>query len=233
MFKKVAIALVVAIGVFLAFASTRPATYHVERSISVAAPAPVLFGNVDNFRTWSAWSPWDKLDPQMQKTISGPPNGVGATYTWQGNSKVGKGSMIITAVEAPTKATYKLEFLEPFASVATTVFAIAPQGVKAATITWAMDGNNNFVGKIMSVFMHMDKMIGGDFEKGLAALKIIAEDQAKRQAEAEAEAAAKAKADAEVAAKAAADADAAKIAADAAAAAEAEAAAKTTGKRKK
>jgi hypothetical protein len=231
MFKKIAIALVVAIGVFLAFASTRPATYHVERSISVAAPAPVLFGNVDNFKTWSAWSPWDKLDPQMQKTLSGPPSGVGAAYAWQGNSKVGKGSMTITAVEAPTKATYRLEFIEPFTSVATTLFTIAPQGDKAATITWAMDGNNNFVGKIMSVFMNMDKMIGGDFEKGLAALKIIAEDQAKRQAEAEA--AAKAKADAEAAAKAAAEAEAAKVAAEAAAAAEAEAAAKTKGKKKK
>lgn len=231
MFKKVALLLGVAIGVFLAFAATRPATYHVERSISVAAPATVLFGNVDNFKTWSAWSPWDKLDPQMQKTVTGPPSGVGAAYAWQGNSKVGKGSMTITAVEAPSKATYRLEFVEPFASVATTMFTIVPQGDKASTVTWAMDGNNNFVGKIMSVFMNMDKMIGGDFAKGLAALKIIAEDQAKRQADAQAAAAAQAKAEAEVAAKAAADADAAKAAADAAA--EAEAAAKTNGKRKK
>lgn len=226
MFKKIAIVLVVLIGGFLAFAATRPATYHVERSTSIAAPAEVVYGNVDNFKTWSVWSPWDKMDPQMQKTFSGPERGVGASYAWQGNKKVGKGSMTITAVEPAKSATYRLEFLEPFAAVATTLFTITPEGENASKITWAMDGHNNFAGKIFSVFMNMDQAIGTDFEKGLAALKILAEDQAKRQAEAAA--AAKAKAEAEAAEKAKAEAEAAE---KAKAEAEAEAA-KSKGKRK-
>lgn len=229
MFKKIAIVFVVALAGFLAFAATRPDAYHVERTASIAAPASVVFSNVDTFKTWSVWSPWDKMDPQMQKTFSGPERGVGASYAWQGNKKVGKGSMTITAAEAPTKATYRLEFLEPFAAVATTMFTVVPQGEKASTITWAMDGNNNFAGKVVSVFMNMDQTIGSDFERGLAALKILAEDQAKRLAEAEA--IAKAKAEAEVAAKAKADAEAAaKAEADATAEAEA---AKSKGKKKR
>ena len=216
MFKKIGIVVVVLVGGFLAFAATRPATYHVERSASIGAPAEVVYSNVDNFKTWGAWSPWDKLDPQMQKSFSGPERGVGAGYAWQGNKKVGKGSMTITAVEPGKSATYRLEFLEPFAAVATTWFTIVPEGPNGSKITWAMDGHNNFAGKVFSVFMNMDQAIGTDFEKGLAALKIVAEDQAKRQAEAEAaaklaaEAAAadKAKAEAEAAEKAKAEAEA-------------------------
>lgn len=227
MFKKIAVVVVLALAGFLAFAATRPETYHVERSASIAAPAQIVFNNVDNFRTWPAWSPWDKLDPQMKKTLSGPAQGVGAAYAWEGNKKVGKGTMTITAVQPPTNATYRLEFFEPFAAVATTLFTIVPEGQTASTITWAMDGNNNFAGKIFGIFMNMDQTIGADFEKGLAALKIIAEDQAKTAAAVEA--AAKAKADADsAAAKALADAAAVKAQEEAAAAEEA-----AKGKRKR
>mgnify|MGYP000257924372 CR=1 FL=1 len=229
MFKKIAIVLLVAVGGFLAFAATRPDTYRVERTTAIEAPAVVVFGNVDNFKTWSAWSPWDKMDPHMQKTFSGPDKGVGAAYAWQGNEKVGKGSMTITGIEAPSRATYRLEFLEPFAAVATTNFIIAAQGEKNSTITWAMDGDNNFVGKIFSVFMNMDKSIGGDFERGLAALKILAESQAKTLAEEAAAAKAKAESDAAATVKAQAEADAAKAAAEA----EAAEAAKGKGKGKR
>lgn len=227
MFKKIAIIFVLAVAGFLAFAATRPETYHVERTTAIEAPATVVFGNVDNFKTWSVWSPWEKMDPQLQKTFSGPEKGVGASYAWQGNKKVGKGNMTITGIEVPSRATYRLEFLEPFAAVATTNFIIAAQGEKNSTITWAMDGNNNFAGKMFSVFMNMDKAIGGDFERGLAALKILAESQAKTLAEEAAAAKAKAEADAAAAVKAQAEADAAKAAAEA----EAEAA-KSKGKRK-
>lgn len=207
MLKKILLVIVVAIGGFLAFAATRPDTYHVERAVSVDAPAPVIFSQLDDFKAWAAWSPWEKMDPQMQKTFSGPPKGVGSGYSWRGNDKVGKGQMTITESNPPVEVKCRLEFIEPFASVAETTFSVKPAD-KGATVTWAMDGHNNFVGKVFGVFMNMDKMIGTDFERGLGSLKEIAEAEAKRQAEvaarAQAEADAKAKADADAAAQVAA-----------------------------
>src|SRR4051812_25279961 len=96
MFKKLLLVLVLAIGGFLAYAATRPDTYRVTRSMTIEAPAPVIFSQVDDFKSWAAWSPWDKLDPNMKKTFEGPAEGVGASYSWQGNDKVGKGRMTVT-----------------------------------------------------------------------------------------------------------------------------------------
>jgi hypothetical protein len=181
MFKKILIGLVVVVGGFVAFAASRPDTYRVERSAKIGASPVVVFTQIEDFRAWAAWSPWEKLDPQMQKTFSGPPRGVGSIYEWQGNDKVGKGKMTITDTSAPmaTRIELRLEFIEPFAAVATTTFTIAPVGDGAASVTWTMDGTNNLMGKIFGIFMDMDKQIGGDFEKGLDALRVasLAEQQ--------------------------------------------------------
>ena len=183
--KTVLLVLVIGIGGFLAFAATRPDNYRVERSQRIDAPADVIYAQLDNFKAWGAWSPWEKRDPAMKKTFDGPPSGVGAGYAWEGNKEVGQGRMTITGSKPPrggsaeaAELTIRLEFIKPFESVATSGFVVKPEGDKAATATWSREGKNNLTGKAFSVFMNMDKMIGGDFEKGLASLKTVAEKAA-------------------------------------------------------
>ena len=173
--KKLLLVLVVVVVVLVVVVATRADTYHVERSTKVNAPADVVFATVSDFRAFPEWSPWAKRDPAMKTTISSPSSGVGATYAWEGNKEVGKGKMTITESNAPTRVRERLEFLEPFASVADTGMDIKPDGTTAATVTWSMDGRNNFIGKAFSVFMNMDKMIGKDFDDGLANIKRVAE----------------------------------------------------------
>jgi hypothetical protein len=180
MLKKVLIGIGALVAALLIVVATRPNTYHVERSAKIEAPADVVFAEVSDFRTFREWSPWAKLDPAMQTTLSTPSSGVGATYAWQGNKKVGKGKMTLTESQAPTRIKERLEFLEPFASTADTTIQIKPEGGTASTVTWSMDGKANFVAKGMGLFMNMDKMVGKDFEEGLSNLKRVAE--AKRAA---------------------------------------------------
>jgi hypothetical protein len=211
MFKKLLLGLVLVVGGVLVFASTRPDTYHVERTVKIDAPASVVFSQLEDFKAWGAWSPWDKLDPQMKKTFEGPATGVGSTYSWQGNDKVGKGKMSIVGSQPPSEIKYRLEFIQPFTAIANTSFKVAAEGDKAS-VTWAMDGNKNLIAKVFGLFMNMEAQIGGDFDKGLAGLKAVAEGEAKKVADA---AAAKKAAEAAAAAKAEADAAAAKAAAEA------------------
>jgi hypothetical protein len=209
MFKRILIGLVVVVGAVLIYASTRPNTYHVERATKIDAPATVVFSQLEDFKAWGAWSPWEKLDPNMKKTYDGPPKGIGASYAWEGNNKVGAGKMTIKDAKAPTSISYELQFIKPFNAVAATTFTLAPEGDKATRATWAMDGQNTFIGKVFGLFMNMDKAIGADFERGLAGLKTVSETEAKKQAEAAAQAA---KQEAEAAAAAAAKAQAAEAA---------------------
>jgi len=114
----------------------------------------------------------------MKKTFEGPATGVGSMYAWTGNDKVGEGKMTIQKSDPPSQVLIRLEFVKPFAATNTAPFTFAP-APPGSKVTWAMDGENNFVAKAFSMFMDMDKMIGGDFEKGLAELKTIAETSAK------------------------------------------------------
>lgn len=181
MVKKILIAVAVLVVIFVGVVMTRPDTFHVERSVSMNAPDSVIYANIDNLRAWEAWSPWEKLDPNMKKTFSGPERGIGATYAWEGNDQVGKGKMKITESSPPSAMRLELEFIEPFASKAENGFELAPNLDGTATdVTWWMDGNNNFIGKVFCLFADMDKMVGGDFEKGLKALKSLSEAQAKK-----------------------------------------------------
>lgn len=233
MFKRILIVLVVIIAGFVAFAATRPGSYRVERSARMDAPAAIVFAQLEDLRAWSAWSPWEGKDPLMTKTFEGPAKGVGAGYMWQGNDKVGEGKMTITDSRPPSDVKLRLEFIKPFAAVATTELTVQPDSAGSCTVTWAMEGTNNLIAKMFGLFMNMDTMIGNDFDKGLAALKQLAESEARKQEAAAA--AAKAAADAAAAAAAAEKAkaeDAAKAAAAAAAAAK-EAEAKKKGKKKK
>ena len=166
--------LVLAVLVVCGLALTQPDSFQVERSIAIAAPPEKVFPLVDDFHSWNAWSPWDKLDPNMQRTHSGAPRGKGAVYEWKGNDDVGQGRMEVTESTAPSEVVVDLQFISPFEARNLTRFAFAPEGA-GTKVRWTMSGENSFMGKVMCVFMDMDKMIGKDFEQGLANMKAAAE----------------------------------------------------------
>ena len=175
------IGVAVVLVVFLALVATRPSAYHVERKLEVAAPTDIVFGVLNDLRQFAGvlvlfGTPWEKLDPNMKRTLSGSPSGTGSIYEWDGNSKAGKGRMEITDAPAPSKVTIKLDFFKPFESHNTAEFKLEPRG-DTTELTWAMYGPNLFIGRVMSIFFDMDKMIGKDFETGLANLKTLAEQK--------------------------------------------------------
>lgn len=158
----------------LAFATTKPDTFHVERTATINAAPESVFPLINDFRRWDSWSPWEKLDPNMTKTHSGAAEGVGAVYEWEGNSDAGAGRMEIVRSERPSNVAIQLDFTEPFEASNMTEFALQPDD-ESTIVTWSMHGPNQFAGKVMSVFVSMDAMIGNDFEEGLANLKSEAE----------------------------------------------------------
>jgi hypothetical protein len=157
----------------VAFVMTRSNTFRVNRRTKVRGSCDTVRALVDDFSNWAQWSPWEKLDPDMEKTFEGPKEGEGAIYRWSGKGKAGAGCMKI--VEAtPTMTLIRLEFLRPWKSESMTEFLFEPDG-DGCEVTWAMYGDNTLMSKMMSLFTSMDKMIGPDFETGLANLKRIAE----------------------------------------------------------
>jgi hypothetical protein len=174
MLKKILVAIAVIIVAFLIIVALQPSDFRVTRSANVMAPPAAVFDQVNDFHKWEAWNPWGKLDPAMKQSYEGAPAGTGAVYKWKGNNQVGEGSMTITESRPNDLIWIKLEFVKPFASTADTEFTFKPQGNQTA-VTWSMSGKNNFLAKAMCLFMSMDKMIGGQFEKGLADMKSIVE----------------------------------------------------------
>ena len=173
MLKIIGIVIVLAIVALLVAAAMQPDTFRVERSIAIKAPPEKIQPFIADFRGWTAWSPWEKKDPAMNRTLGGPERGKGATYAWEGNKEVGSGKMEILEAE-PQKVAIKLMFLKPFEATNTAEFTLAPQG-DTTTVKWAMFGPANYIQKVMCLFFNMDKMVGPDFEAGLAALKSAAE----------------------------------------------------------
>lgn len=174
MLKKIFAVLAALLVAFLVVVATRAPDFRYERSISIAAPPAAIFEHVDDLERWQAWSPWEKLDPAMQRTYSETTRGVGATYTWEGNSDVGKGAMTIVESSADERIAMQLEFMEPMAASNQVVFTFVPSG-DATTVTWVMSGSNNFVAKAFDLLFDIESMVGKDFEKGLASLKELVE----------------------------------------------------------
>jgi len=172
--KRLLIGVLVLVAVFLVIVAMGPSTYHVERSASIAAPPQTVYAEIADFRRWEGWSPWEKLDPAMKKEFGGAESGVGATYSWVGNKDVGEGRMTITEDQPVSRVGIRLEFLKPFPATSQCAFKLAPEG-DGTRVRWTMDGDLNFISKVMCVFVSMDKMLGGDFEKGLAGLRSVAE----------------------------------------------------------
>jgi uncharacterized protein YndB with AHSA1/START domain len=174
MLKTIAIAVVVLIAAVLVFAATKPDTFRVERSASIKAPPEKIFPLLNDFQRWDAWSPWEKKDPAMKRTYSASTSGKGAEYAWEGNKDVGQGRMEIAESVPPSKLAIKLDFLKPFETHNRVEFTLEPKG-DSTNVTWAMQGPAPYISKLMQVFVSMDKLIGKDFETGLANLKAAAE----------------------------------------------------------
>jgi uncharacterized protein YndB with AHSA1/START domain len=173
MFKIIGIVIGLLIAGVLIYAATKPDSFRIERSATIKAPPEKISAYLTDFNQWAAWSPWEGKDPAMKRTFSGAASGKGAVYGWEGNKNVGTGRMEILDVQ-PQKVTIKLDFLAPFEAHNTTEYSLEPQG-DSTKLTWAMFGPSNYMSKVMSVFMSMDKMVGPDFEAGLAKLKTVAE----------------------------------------------------------
>jgi len=164
--------LLVAVVAVLGLAATKPDHYHVERSATISAPPAAVFAQLNDFHKWEAWSPWEKIDPAMKRTFEGSASGKDASYGWVGNDKVGEGRMTIVESEPDSRIGIRLEFIKPWSEVCQSSFALAPES-EGTKLTWSMDGTHNYTSKIFCVFMDMDKMIGADFEKGLAQLGTV------------------------------------------------------------
>jgi hypothetical protein len=178
MLKFLFLGLAAVIVIFLIVAAMQPADFRISRSATLAAPAPVVFEQINDFHKWNEWSPWAKMDPNSKGTYDGPPSGVGASFAWSGNSQVGEGKMTITESKPSEFIRMRLEFLKPFAATNVAEFTLQPEGDQTA-VTWSMSGRNGFVGKCMGLIMNCDKMVGGQFEQGFANLKAIVETPAK------------------------------------------------------
>ena len=174
MIKKILLVLVAIIAIILVAGAFQPAHYSVTRTATITAPAAAIFPEVNDFHRWADWSPWEKLDPTMKRTFEGPAAGVGASYAWEGNSQVGAGKMTITESKPAELIRIKLEFLKPMPGDCPTEFTFQPEG-NGTRVTWTMSGEKNYISKVVCMFMNMDKMVGGDFEKGLAQMKQVAE----------------------------------------------------------
>jgi hypothetical protein len=174
MVKIILMSFVVVLVVLAIVVAMQPEEFRVSRSAVMAAPAPAVFAQVNDLHNWEKWNPWQKVDPAMKLTFSGPPSGIGAAYAWQGNRDVGEGRLAIIESKPADLVRIKLEFLKPFAATNTAIFTFKPEGNQTA-VTWSMEGRNNYFAKAINLCMNMDKMVGGQFEKGLADMKAVVE----------------------------------------------------------
>jgi uncharacterized protein YndB with AHSA1/START domain len=174
MVKFIAAFTAIAFASLLVAASFQPDVFHVQRSTTINAPAAKVFPLIDDFREWTKWSPYEKLDPAMKRTYGATTVGKGATYAWDGDGKAGAGRMEIVESTAPSKVGIALDFKRPLENRAKAMFTLEPRG-DATLVTWTMDSPSPFLAKLMHVFFDTEKMVGDDFAQGLADLKALAE----------------------------------------------------------
>lgn len=177
MLSTILIALAALVAVLVVVIAMQPGSFRIERSATIAAPPSAVFPLVNDFHNWTAWSPWEKLDPAMVRTYSGAPAGAGAVYQWTGNKNVGEGRMTIVESRPNELLRMRLEFLKPFKATNEAIFSFAPVS-NQTKVTWAMTGDKNFIFKAVHMVMNMDKMCGRMFEQGLASLNDAAKSSA-------------------------------------------------------
>ena len=174
MLKIILLVVIAIVAVLAIVVAMQPDEFRVSRHMTMSAPAPTVFAQVNDLHNWEKWNPWQKVDPAMKLQFSGPASGVGAAYAWQGNKDVGEGRLAIIESRPSDLVRLKLEFLKPFAATNTAIFEFKPAGDQTQ-VTWSMEGRNNFFAKAIHLCMNMDKMVGGQFEKGLADMKTAVE----------------------------------------------------------
>ncbi len=172
MLKVILILIATAAVVFLIIVGLQPADFHITRTATVSAPPSMVFERVNDLRQWQAWSPYEKLDPEAKKTYEGPNSGVGASFSWTGNSRAGAGRLTITESHPSEVLRMRLEMFKPFAAVNDVEFTFRTEGDWTA-VTWKMSGRNGFLGKAFGLIMNMDKVIGKEFETGLSNLNAV------------------------------------------------------------
>jgi uncharacterized protein YndB with AHSA1/START domain len=172
MLIKILAFLVVLIIVFLVIVALQPSEFRVTRIATIAAAPAAVFEQVNDLHKWQAWSPWAKLDPNAKNAFEGPPAGACAAFSWAGNKQVGEGRMTITESRPNELVRFKLDFLKPFTATNVAEFTFRPEGAQTV-VTWSMTGTNNFMFKAVGLFMNCDKMLGGQFEQGLANLNSV------------------------------------------------------------
>ena len=173
MLTTILIIVAIAIAAVLIYAATKPGSFRVQRTAAIGAPAERIYPLIDDLHAHHAWSPFEK-DPAMKRTHSGAERGRGAVFEWEGNRQVGKGRLAITD-STPRKVTMTLDMFSPFKANNIVEFTLKPNGGGATDVTWAMHGQQPYMAKLMSTFINCDKMVGSQFEEGLAKLKAIAE----------------------------------------------------------
>jgi hypothetical protein len=164
-----------AVSALIAYVSLRPDTFKIARSAIVDAPPERIYPLINDLHDWEQWSPWAKLDPEQVVTFEGSPLGAGAVMNWSGNKKVGAGKMKIKESSQNERVRLKIQFLKPMRAINDVQFDLKPIGETRTEVIWTMSGKNEFIAKAMHAFMNMDKIVGADFERGLANLKSIAE----------------------------------------------------------
>jgi hypothetical protein len=172
--KRLLIGLVLLIATFLVVVWLQPDDYRLTRQTVIAAPAAAIFAQVNDLQKWENWSPWAKLDPNAKVTFSGPPAGPGASFRWDGNDKVGAGTMTITESKSNLRVATRTDFVKPFEGTSNSDFVFSEAGSQTNVI-WTVTGKQNFIGKAICLFMSMEKTLGPDFERGLAQLKQVVE----------------------------------------------------------
>ena len=181
MILPILIGLAAIIGLFIVIVASRPSDFNVTRSAAIAAPPEQVFPYVNELRNWEAWNPWGNLDPNCRMTYDGPPAGVGASYTWAGNSKVGEGRNTITESRPSELVRFRLEFARPVKATNIAEFTFQPEGDETI-VSWTMSGKHNFIGRAFGLVVSCDQMLGGQFEKGLAQMKSLVEAAAAKTA---------------------------------------------------
>ena len=174
MLTTILIVIAVVLVAILGYAATKPNMFMVRRSTTIAAPPEQIFPLIDDLHAQSAWSPFEK-DPDMKRTHSGAPRGKGAVYAWDGNRQVGAGRIAITDSVPPSKVVLALDMIRPFTAHNTVEFTLDRVGAAATKVTWTMQGGQPYMAKLMGLVMNCDKMVGGEFENGLAKLKALVE----------------------------------------------------------
>ncbi len=174
MLKWIFVILLVLVAGFAVVVAMQPSDFRVVRSTTIDAPPSAVFPQVNNFHNWQAWSPWAKLDPNAKNSFEGPDEGQGAIFHWDGNDQVGAGTMTITESRPNEFVRIKLDFTRPMEDTSTVEFTFKPDGEKTV-VSWDMSGEQNFVHKAFCLVMNMQKIIGEEFDKGLASMKAVVE----------------------------------------------------------